>query len=83
MLVQSVVDQALTSEAELRAPGTTPHPKLKPALFIEGGPFLCTESVQAAALSPCPSELGTHGAVDLPRSAAGLQNAAEKCSIHK
>jgi hypothetical protein len=27
---------------------------------------------QISALSPCPSELGTHGAVDLPRSAAGL-----------
>jgi hypothetical protein len=31
------------------------------------------DSQNTAALSPCPSELGTHGAVDLPRSAAGLQ----------
>jgi hypothetical protein len=26
--------------------------------------------MRVAALSPCPNELGTHGAVDLPRSAA-------------
>jgi hypothetical protein len=30
-----------------------------------------------AAFEFCPSELGTHGAVDLPRSSAKLQNAAD------
>jgi hypothetical protein len=30
-----------------------------------------------AAFEFCPSELGTRGAVDLPRSSAKLQNAAE------
>jgi hypothetical protein len=35
---------------------------------------------QVAALSPCPSELGTHGAVDLPRSAAGL---AERSGLQR
>jgi hypothetical protein len=33
--------------------------------------------VQTAALSPCPSALGSLGEADLPRSAQDLQNAAE------
>jgi hypothetical protein len=41
--VRSVVDEALTSDAEPRAPGTTPHPTLKQnnaRLFAEGRAFL-------------------------------------------
>ena len=37
----------------------------------------CHVPISNAAFEFCPSELGTRGAVDLPRSAAKLQNAAE------